>query len=114
MGFPMCVTKKRYYSEELALSVAARCVAARGVPLRPYWCGACQAWHLTKTPPLVQRAEETGPASRHEASAVARNVARAEARKAQVRAARRAAGLQQAAELLRRNGWTCIPPEDCA
>lgn len=41
-----CMRKRRYVTEAYAKKVAAACEAARGRPLRVYWCG-CGGWHLT-------------------------------------------------------------------
>lgn len=42
--------KKRYRTQAFAEQVAARCLAARGVELRAYYCGMCGGYHLTKQP----------------------------------------------------------------
>ncbi len=40
--------KRRYFSEQEALNVAAYLHTAREISLRVYKCGTCGYWHLTK------------------------------------------------------------------
>jgi hypothetical protein len=47
-----CGRKRQYRSRKLALSVAARCSARRGVTIRAYKCLGCHRWHLTSMPLL--------------------------------------------------------------
>lgn len=41
---------KRKRSQWEAIAAAVRLSAVRGTPLRPYQCGRCGSWHLTKQP----------------------------------------------------------------
>jgi hypothetical protein len=43
-----CLRKKRYSSETLANQVREKCEAARGTPLRVYYCGGCEGYHLAR------------------------------------------------------------------
>lgn len=48
-----CYSKLRYKTFERAERVAERRGEAAGIKLRPYYCGICQGYHLTKRPPEV-------------------------------------------------------------
>ena len=120
-----CARKRRYSTEAVARSVAAQATQARGDPLRVYWCALCGGYHLSKVrpgdllpepapaplprpaPPKPKRtADEIAAAER------AQNAAWVAAQKAKTKDERRAEGIRQAAELLQRNGWLVVPPED--
>jgi len=45
-----CWRKSRYATEDQARRMAARCMDARGEPLRSYACHECGGWHLTSKP----------------------------------------------------------------
>jgi hypothetical protein len=45
-----CLGKNRYTTEDFASKLAKRIHDERGTDLRPYYCGMCQGWHLTKQP----------------------------------------------------------------
>lgn len=109
-----CLRKQRYKTETRARDVALRCKAARNVDLRVYWCGSCGGYHLTRERSLVEQheAEQDMPlVIRATERSIAEHLDRVDAKAAR-KAARRAAGIQQAVELLRRNGWTVTPPAD--
>ena len=42
-----CVKKKKYRSQKLAQQVADKASKRAGKPLRVYYCGICQNYHLT-------------------------------------------------------------------
>jgi len=59
--FPsFCIKKKRYSEYDVAVGMIRKIHKYRDTPLRPYYCGACCGFHITKyvegkCPPVGER-----------------------------------------------------------
>lgn len=50
-----CIGKRRYKNQQHAIVVAEQVLAKRATKVRPYYCGICLGYHLSKQPSMLER-----------------------------------------------------------